>query len=185
MPVYTLECIDKDRRNTFWSLHLEPDFVMLVMPDGRQATRFPRPQATERIDMPSFWRSNPGLMVYLADGEPRCFRKDRAVLRSVQDYLDGTLAATGAEAVAELRRRGLKHMAIGLPLLAAGVGLAYWYAKAFGELPSDELRAYPLYLPGVAGLLVTYSGLRKWAAARAAARYSAREAARSGAGPRV
>src|SRR4051812_18609288 len=114
MPVFTLECIDQDWQNTFWTLHLEPDYVLVSRQNGPESTRFPRSEATERIDMPSFWRSNPGLSIQFADGRWRCFKKNSGMLPSVQYYLDRTLAATGAESVVDLRRRGLKYMALGI-----------------------------------------------------------------------
>ncbi len=152
-----LDCVTKDSRGE-WVMELYPERALLHWPEAGFTGQIPSPEAEAAIKLPGFGESRSQLIVELP-GRPLTFRNPGADVRRVRRWLDVVLALTRPERLGEVRRGGLRDLAIGVGLILVGV-LATWISfKAVERKGGTYFIFHGIALVGVVFAVKGISGL--------------------------
>ena len=130
MTTIGLRCVDKDHKDQMWSLELDDDRAVFTDSAGVVAALVYPEEAASVFQMPSFSDSIKyfGLMT-----ETRLwqFDVDKAGPKQIREFINRTIAAAGPEAVAAVRKKAVRDLAIGGAGVLGGVAASVLtYAKA-------------------------------------------------------
>jgi hypothetical protein len=106
-----------------WQLELEPEEARLSDPTRNLVARIPRGAAEQRILLPSFSENRSKISVLTDDNKLVSFNPDKPAIAEIKSYFNAALAAAGPEAIAALRGKAIRDLAIGVIAAAAGIGL--------------------------------------------------------------
>jgi hypothetical protein len=104
-----------------WTLDLGEDALRLLDPQGAVTSEFPRAEADRRILLPSFSENRKAIWFLAAADRVVHLNPDKPAVAAIKDYLNQSIALAGPEAIADLKKKGYRDLAIGAVSTVAGV----------------------------------------------------------------